>query len=153
MGQQRVESLALRSSPRPEGRYPQEPPQCVTPRTGAAVVAPRQRGDALVLAYLNAALARPNVSDLPASVFTVEVNGIPTIAFQTKWAADAERIAFAWAAQHSHQIRTRGSHGTELPPVIKVRLARSDERIVIDQGAQSEFYEDVRIVYLIEFSS
>lgn len=85
------------------------------------------------------ALARPNVSDLPASVFTVEVNGIPTIAFQTKWAADAERIAFAWAAQHSHQIRTRGSHGTELPPVIKVRLARSDERIAIDQGARSEF--------------
>lgn len=88
--------------------------------------------------------------DFSLSTFTLEVNRTPTLVFQAKWAADAERIAFGWADKHSRQIATRGSHGTELPAVIKIRVARQDEKAALDQGTNSEFYDGVKMVYLID---
>ena len=62
------------------------------------------------------------------STFTVEVNQIPTLVFQAKWATEAEDIGFGWAQDHTQQISTKGPHGTDLPAVIKVRVARRDEK-------------------------
>ena len=62
--------------------------------------------------------------DFTRSTFTVEVNQIPTLVFQAKWATEAEDIGFGWAQDHAQQILTKGPHGTDLPAVIKVRVAR-----------------------------
>jgi hypothetical protein len=92
--------------------------------------------------------------DFARSTFVVEVNETPTIAFQAKWAAEAEDVAFGWADLHASQLSTKGSHGTELPSVIKVRIARPAEKAVYEAGGgDSEFYQETRIVYLVEPSS
>ena len=85
------------------------------------------------------------------STFIVEVNNIPTIAFQAKWAAEAEDVAFGWANLHSSQLSTKGTRGTELPSVIKVRIARRAEKAAYEAGSnKSEFYEGTKIVYLAD---
>jgi hypothetical protein len=91
--------------------------------------------------------------DFSTSTFVVEINRTPAIVFQAKWAADAERIAFGWAERHSDRIKARGSHGTELPPTIKVRVARQDEKAAANQAVNAEIYEGVEIVYLVELGS
>ena len=68
------------------------------------------------------------------STFIVEVNNIPTIAFQAKWAVEAENVAFGWATLHSSQLSTKGTHGTELPSVIKIRIARLGEKAAYEAG-------------------
>ena len=73
--------------------------------------------------------------DFSRSTFTVEVNQIPTLVFQAKWATEAEDIGFGWAQDHSQQISTKGSHGTDLPAVIKVRVARPDEKAAYEAKA------------------
>jgi hypothetical protein len=83
------------------------------------------------------------------STFTVEINQKPTFVFQAKWAAEAEDIGFGWALDHSQKISTKGPHGTELPAVIKVRVARRAEKAAYEaEGNNSEFYRGVKIVYL-----
>ena len=85
------------------------------------------------------------------STFIVEVNNIPTIAFQAKWAVEAEDVAFGWATLHSSQLSTKGTHGTELPSVIKIRIARLGEKAAYEAGGtNSEFYEGTKIVYLVD---
>ena len=66
--------------------------------------------------------------DFTLSTFTVEVNQTPTLVLQAKWATEAEDIGFGWAKDHAQQISTKGSYGTDLPAVIKVRVARRDEK-------------------------
>jgi hypothetical protein len=85
------------------------------------------------------------------SIFTLEINGNPTFAFRAKWQAEAERLGRDWVYSHKDQISSKGSHGTELPPVIKVRIARASERTAFeaDKG-RVELYDGVRIVRLIE---
>jgi hypothetical protein len=85
------------------------------------------------------------------SIFTLEVNGKPTFAFRAKWQAEAERLGKDWVYSHRDQISTKGSHGTELPPVIKVRIARASERAAFEtDDGRAELYDGVRIVRLIE---
>jgi hypothetical protein len=88
--------------------------------------------------------------DFSRSTFTVEVNQIPTLVFQAKRAAEAEDIGFGWAHDHSHQISSKGSQGTDLPAVIKVRVARSDEKAAYQAGKNPEIYRGITIVYLAD---
>jgi hypothetical protein len=89
--------------------------------------------------------------DFSLSTFTVEVNQTPTLVFQAKWASDAEDIGFGWAERHSDQISTKGPHGTDLPAVIKIRVARADEKARYEaEGERFESYEGIRIVYLVD---
>lgn len=88
------------------------------------------------------------------STFTLEVNRTPTLVFQANRAAEAEEIGFGWAQDHSHQISTKGPNGTELPTVIKVRVARLDEKAAYGAGSNAaELQAGVRIVYLVHLSS
>ena len=92
--------------------------------------------------------------DFPQSTFTVEVNQTPTLVFQAKWATEAEIIGFGWAEEHSQQISTKGALGTDLPTVVKVRIARQTEKAAYeDEGRKTETYNGVRVVYLVDFNS
>jgi hypothetical protein len=83
------------------------------------------------------------------STFVVEVNGKAHIAFQTKWHGDAEQIGRDWVQYRSDQFPNDGR--TSLPPIVKVRVARQQERAAYaDDQNNSEFYADVKIVYLPE---
>lgn len=91
--------------------------------------------------------------DFAQSTFTVEINQTPTLVFEAKRAAEAEDIGFGWAQDHSHQISTKGSQGTDLPAVIKVRIARSDEKAAYEaEGSHSEDYKGVKIVFLVNLN-
>jgi hypothetical protein len=92
--------------------------------------------------------------DFSRSTFTLEVNQIPTLVFQAKRAAEAEDIGFGWAQDHSHRISTKGSHGTDLPAVIKVRVARPDEKAAYEaESGNVDVYAGVKIVYLVDLCS
>ena len=83
------------------------------------------------------------------STFVVEVNGKAQIAFQTKWHGDAEQIGRDWAAYRSDRWEDQGR--PSLPPIVKIRVARPQERAAYaDDSNSSEFYADVKIVYLPE---
>jgi protein-tyrosine phosphatase len=84
------------------------------------------------------------------STFTLDVNGEPHLVFQTKWHSDAEEIGRRWVEDHAQQLSTKGPHGTDLPPVIKVRMARTTEKASFDAAAEAaEIYEGVKIVHLV----
>jgi hypothetical protein len=88
--------------------------------------------------------------DFSLSTFTVEVNQTPTLVFQAKWATEAENIGFGWAERHSDQISTKGPYGTDLPAVIKVRVARPDEKAAYEaESGNVDVYAGVKIVYLV----
>jgi hypothetical protein len=92
--------------------------------------------------------------DFSLSTFTVEVNQTPALVFQAKRATEAEDIGFGWAQDHSHRISTKGARGTDLPAVIKVRVARPDEKAAYEaEGNNVQFYAGVKIVYLIDLNS
>ena len=92
--------------------------------------------------------------DFARSTFTVEINQTPTLVFQAKWAAEAEDIGFGWAQDHSQKISTKWPHGTELPAVIKVRVARQAEKAAYEaEGNNSESYKGVKMVYLVDLNS
>lgn len=92
--------------------------------------------------------------DFTQSTFTVEVNQIPTLVFQAKWATEAEDIGFGWARDHSQQISTKGPHGTDLPAVIKVRVARQNEKAAYEEeNGNVDVYAGVKIVYLVDLNS
>jgi hypothetical protein len=73
--------------------------------------------------------------------------------FQAKRAAEAEDIGLGWAQDHSDQISTKGSHGTDLPAVIKFRVARPAEKAAYEEGNTSESYKGRKIVYLVDLNS
>jgi hypothetical protein len=91
--------------------------------------------------------------DFSQSTFTVEVNQIPTLVFQAKRATEAEDIGFGWARDHAYQISTKGPYGTDLPAVIKVRVARPAEKSSFEAGKNSETYKGTTIVYLVDLNS
>jgi hypothetical protein len=88
------------------------------------------------------------------STFTVEINWTATIIFEAKRHSEADEICRGWTQCHWEQLPTKGRHGSELPPIVKVRIARADERaIYAAEGASVEIYEEVKIVYLIDLDA
>jgi hypothetical protein len=71
------------------------------------------------------------------STFAIEIDATPTAVLQAKWQSEADEICRGWTQHHWEQLLTKGRHGLEFPPVVKVRLARSDERAAYDQGQAS----------------
>jgi hypothetical protein len=90
-----------------------------------------------------------------SSSFTVEVNGVPAVVFQTKWHGKADEICRAWAHQHWDQLTTKGRHaGLELPPIIKLRLASADEKAAYEVASKgAEHHDGVKIVYLVDMTA
>ena len=84
------------------------------------------------------------------SVFTLEINGKPKLAFQAKRHTEAERLGRDWVYSHRDQISSKGRYGTELPPLIGVRMALAAERAVFEADSNHEFYDGVKIVRLID---
>ena len=86
------------------------------------------------------------------SVFTIEINGRPTLALQAKRHKDAERLC-----EHG-QLRTRlstiTSHGTPLcdaRATMKLRLATAEEAVRYRRATQStEPSSDTSVVYLVD---
>jgi hypothetical protein len=88
--------------------------------------------------------------DFSPTTFTIEINGVPTVAFQSKWQADADQICRDWLHTHWDELTERGPAGVELPPVFKLRLARSSEREAYQVGgAGFEFCGESKVVNLI----
>ncbi len=84
------------------------------------------------------------------SIFTLEINGNPTFAFRAKWQAEAERLGRDWVYSHKDQISTKGLHGTELPPLIKVRIARASERAAFEtDDGRAELYDGVQKIHTV----
>ena len=87
-----------------------------------------------------------------ASIFTIEINGRPTLALQAKRHADAERLC-----EHGRlrtKLNTITSHGTPLcdaSATMKVRLANAEEAVLYRQTTQStEPSSDTNAVYLVD---
>ena len=87
------------------------------------------------------------------STFTIEIGAVPKVAFQAKWQADADQICKDWLRAHWDQLSSTGPGGIELPPIFKLRLARTDERAAYEaEGTEVEFCGEVKIVRLHEAS-
>jgi len=96
-------------------------------------------------AMRNASLSSP----YSLSLFTLEINGKPKLAFWAKRHAEAERLGRDWVYSHKDQIVSKGRYGTELPPLISVRMALAAERAAFEaEGKQIELYDGVKIVRL-----
>jgi len=85
------------------------------------------------------------------STFTIEINAVPTVAFQAKWQADADQICRDWIHAHWDQLSAKGPGGIDLPPIFKLRLARASEREAYEaERTGFEFCGEVKLVNLIE---
>jgi hypothetical protein len=86
------------------------------------------------------------------TTFTVEITGVPTVVFQTKWHREADAVCRSWAQQHWDQLTTKGRHGgLELPPIVNVRLAQADEKIAHELAVRgTEYHQGVKVVYLAD---
>jgi hypothetical protein len=85
------------------------------------------------------------------STFTAEINGRPTIAFKTKWQAEADEISRGWINLHCGEITEEQIGGVAIPLAIKVRLASASERATLEAaGEEVDLYGDIEIVRLID---
>jgi hypothetical protein len=84
------------------------------------------------------------------SIFAVEINGKAIIAFEARLHTLAEEIGHGWADFRAHEFSTKGSHGTDLPAKVKVRIARAEEKISYEAEAAAELFGEVKIVYLAD---
>jgi hypothetical protein len=85
------------------------------------------------------------------STFTIEINAIPTAAFQAKWQAEAGQICRDWLHIHWEEFSEKGPRGDNLPPIFTLRLARSAERAAYEaEGSGFEFCGEVKVVNLIK---
>src|ERR1700742_533806 len=85
------------------------------------------------------------------STFTIEIDAVPTVAFQAKWQADADRVCKDWLHTHWEKISAKGPGGIEMPPIFKLRLARTAEKAAYEaEGTGFEFCGEVKIVKLHE---
>jgi hypothetical protein len=90
-------------------------------------------------------------SPFSLSIFTLEINGKPKLAFQAKRHAEADRLGRDWVYSHLDQISSKGPYGTELPPLISVRMALAPERAAFEADSNDdELYDGVKVVRLIE---
>ena len=89
---------------------------------------------------------------LSLSIFTIEVDGKATLAFEAKRYSDAEAIC------GDEGLRTKLSSlkSGDTPicgdnALLNVRLARRDEAVVFKQAVgASQFNDDLMLVYLVE---
>jgi hypothetical protein len=86
------------------------------------------------------------------SIFTIEINGRPTLALQAKRYRDAERLC-----EHGRlraKLSTITSQGTPLcdaSATMTVRLATAEEAVLYRQATQStEPSSDTSVVYLVD---
>lgn len=87
------------------------------------------------------------------STFTLDIDGKPKLVFRTKWHADADELCRHWVQSHQDEVISKGPYGTDLPPMVRVRMARLAEKDTYDAGAESaELYLEVRIVRLTDAS-
>ena len=83
------------------------------------------------------------------STFTLEIDGKPTLVFQTKWQGDADELCRDWVKSHWDEFVSKDRYGNDLPPILKVRMARSNEKSAYDAAAESaEPIRDVKMVSL-----
>ena len=86
------------------------------------------------------------------SIFTIEINGRPTLALQAKRHADAELLCEQGRLRTT--LSTIKSHGIPLcdaNAAMKVRLATAEEAVLYRQATQStEPSRDTHIVYLVD---
>jgi hypothetical protein len=54
------------------------------------------------------------------STFTLEINGEPTLVFQTKWQRDADELCRDWVKSHWDELVSRDRYGNDLPSILKV---------------------------------
>ena len=84
------------------------------------------------------------------TTFTIELNGMATVVFRTKWQSEADDIGRGWIGYHWHQLPTKGPLGEEVPLVQKIRIARPAEKASYEtEGNSTEVYEEVKMVYLV----
>jgi hypothetical protein len=86
------------------------------------------------------------------SIFTIEIDGRPTLALQAKRHKDAERLC-----EHDPlrtKLSTITSHGTPLcdaGATMKLRLATAEEAVLYRRATQStEPSSDTNVVYLVD---
>ena len=85
----------------------------------------------------------PSIPGMLMSVIRMETRSCPTSFLAT----EAEDIGFGWAQNYSEQISTKGSHGTDLPAVIKVCIARPNEKATYEaDGANVDLYAGVKMI-------
>ena len=86
------------------------------------------------------------------SVFTIEINGRPTLALQAKKHQDAERLYED--GRLCTKLSTITSHGTPLcdaSATMKLRLATAEEAVLYRRATQStEPSSDAHVVYLVD---
>lgn len=85
------------------------------------------------------------------STFTIEINGVPSAAFEAKWHGEADAISRSWVNVHWAQLSAKGRHGSDMPPVAKVRLARPDEQARYGAGGvAAEFHQGVKLILFVD---
>jgi len=83
------------------------------------------------------------------STFTLDIDGKPRLVLRAKWQADADEICRAWVQAHWDELTSEGPYGAELPPAIRLRMARAAEKAAYETNAHSALlFHDVSIVML-----
>ena len=83
------------------------------------------------------------------STFTLDIDGKPRLVLRAKWQADADEICRAWVQSHWDELTREGPYGAELPPAIRLRMARAAEKAAYDTNAHSALlFHNVSIVML-----
>ena len=83
------------------------------------------------------------------STFTLDIDGKPVLVLRAKWQVDADEICRAWVHAHWNELTREGPYGAELPPAIRLRMARAAEKAAYETNAHSALlFHDVSIVML-----
>jgi hypothetical protein len=85
------------------------------------------------------------------SIFTIEVNGTPTVAFQAKRHKDAEKLCEDRLRTDLSTLTSNGIPLCDARATMKVRLANPAEEVLYRQAMRStEPFDDVNVVYLVD---
>jgi hypothetical protein len=86
------------------------------------------------------------------SIFTIEINGRPTLALQAKRHRDAERLCEEGRLRTTlSAIRSHGAPLCDENAAMKLRLATAEEAVLYRQATQStEPSSDTNILYLVD---
>ena len=85
------------------------------------------------------------------STFTLDIDGKPILVLRAKWQVDADEICRAWVHAHWNELTREGPYGAELPPAIRLRMARATEKAAYETNAPSALlFHDVSIVMLTD---